>query len=100
MNKAALDECKALASPPQVIVDVCAVCFFLNPKSSGTPDWNVIKAQVLSDTKLIDSLKNYDVEKTKVSDANNAKKRMQKIAKDFKEIPLEELATFIFKTKN
>lgn len=49
---------------------------------------------------MLDALKNYDVEKTKKDEADKAKKRMQKIAKDNKEIPLEELGQFIFKTKN
>lgn len=100
VNKSALDEVKALANPATVIVDVCAVCFFLYPKTTGNPEWPSIKAQVLSDTKLLDGLKNYDVEKTKNAEAQQAKKRMQKIAKDFKEIPAEELAQYIFKTKN
>lgn len=39
INKAALDEIKALANPPTTIQDVCTVCFFLYPKTSGNPDW-------------------------------------------------------------
>lgn len=100
VTKAALDEIKALANPPTVIVDVCSVCFFLYPKTTGVPEWPSIKAQVLSDMKLLDGLRGYDVEKTKTDDANKAKKRMQKIAKDMKDIPLEELGQYIYKAKN
>jgi dynein heavy chain len=84
VKKKDLDEIKALASPPTAINDVCAVCFFLSPKTSGNPDWPIIKVQLLSDTKLIDNLQNYDVDKTKHGDAINAKKRMTKIEKDNK----------------
>jgi len=69
VNKAALDEVKALANPSATIVDVCAVCFFLYPKTTGNPEWPAIKAQVLSDMRLLDGLKSYDVEKTKHNNA-------------------------------
>jgi len=69
INKNALDEIKALATPPATIIDVCAIAFYLQPKSVGQPDWNNIKVSVLSNTKLVDDLKNYDVEKTKSGDA-------------------------------
>jgi len=100
VNKASLDEIKALPNPPTVILDVCAVCFFLYPKTSGNPDWPAIKAQVLMDMKLLENLKTYNVEKTRPADAANAKKRIQKILKDNKEIPPEEMAAFILKQKS
>ena len=43
INKAALDELKALAQPPTVVIDVCAAAFYLQPKSTGNPDWAAIK---------------------------------------------------------
>jgi dynein heavy chain len=79
INKAALDELKAFAQPAPVIIDVCAACFFLQPKTTGQPDWSGIKMQVLGNFKLVDELKTYDVEHTKTAGANNAKKKMQKI---------------------
>ena len=101
VNKASLDEVKALATPPQTIVDVLAVCYYLSPTLGGNPDWTIIKTQLLTDTKLIDKLQNYEVDKTKVAGANNAKKRMQKIAKDNKEIPPgPELVKFITEKKS
>jgi len=95
INKSALDELKAFAQPAPVIVDVCAACFFLQPKTTGQPDWSGIKMQVLGNFKLVDELKTYDVEHTKTAGANNAKKKMQKIAKDFKETAPEDLAKLI-----
>lgn len=44
IKKKDLDEMKALAAPSATIVDVCAVCFYLYPKSSGNADWSLIKA--------------------------------------------------------
>jgi len=72
----------------------------LQPKSVGQPDWNNIKVSVLSNTKLVDELKTYDVEKTKSGDAANAKKKMQKVQKDNKDIPLDEMAQFITAKKS
>jgi hypothetical protein len=57
-------------------VDVCTVCYLLSYKFSGQPDWSGIKTTLLSDTKLIEFLKTYDVEKTKAADAIAAKKKM------------------------
>jgi dynein heavy chain len=51
--------------------------------------------QVLGNFKLVDELKTYDVEHTKSSGAANAKKKMQKIAKDFKETAPEDLPKLI-----
>ena len=89
-----------MAQPPTVILDVCAACFYLQPKATGNPDWAAIKVQVLGNFKLVDELKTYDVEKTKGNDANNARKKMQKVQKDNKEIPLEEMTKFITEKKS
>lgn len=102
IKKKELDEIKALAAPPTAILDVCAVCFYLYPKSSGNAEWSLIKAQMLSDFKLIDDLKNYDVGKTKHSDSVQAKKRMAKIEKDCKNDveDLSQLAAYITAKKS
>jgi dynein heavy chain, axonemal len=52
------------------------------------------------DMKLLDNLKTYNVEKTRKQDADNAKKRIQKILKDNKEIPPEEMPAYIMKAKS
>ena len=49
---------------------------------------------------MVDELKNYDVEKTKGNDAANCKKKMQKVQKDYKEVPLEDMAKFITDKKS
>jgi len=83
INKASLDEIKALANPAQAIVDVCMICFFLYPKTNhNDTSWANIKIQTLNDTKLLDNLKSYDVSKTRADGANKAKKRMEKLIKD------------------
>ena len=44
--------------------------------------WSNIKSQLLSDTRLLDSLKNYDVSKTKGDAAKRAKTKMYKLISD------------------
>lgn len=99
INKPALDEIKALAQPPATIQDVCTICFFLYPKTSGNPDWLNVKTSVLSDTKLIDNLKFFEVSKLKADGANKAKKKMEKIIKELG-CSGTELGNLIKTTKN
>lgn len=83
ITKDSLNEIKALASPPAAIQDICTVCFFLYPKTVGNnPDWTAVKNGVLNDTKMIDNLKGYAVDKLKTDGANKGKKKMERLIKD------------------
>lgn len=99
INKKDLDEIKAFQVPPPVIQDVCTICFFLYPKTGSNSDWANVKIQVLSDTRVIDNLKSYQIEKLKTDGANKAKKRMEKIEKEYN-LKGYELGEHITKTKN
>ena len=49
ISKAALTEIKSLANPPEVIKEVCSICFFL--VVGGTDNsWKNIKTMVLGDS--------------------------------------------------
>lgn len=109
MKKKDLDEIKALAAPMKVIVDICAVCLYLSPKNSSNTEWAVIKSSLLSDTKLIEGLQKYDVEKTNHKDAKKAQELMERIEKDMRkevkekegrELERDKISDYIFNKKN
>jgi dynein heavy chain len=71
-----------LASPPAVIEAVCGIAYFLYPKTGSDASWSNIKVGLLSDMKLLNNLKEYEVSKTKADGANRAKKKYQQLVKD------------------
>lgn len=93
-----ITEIKALPQPPQIIQDVCTICYFIYPKGGSDDQWASVKLKLLGDMQLLASLKEYDVAKTKSDQAKRAK---QKLAQLEKECGLTGTELFQFiKTKN
>jgi dynein heavy chain len=65
IKAADITEIKALPQPPQVIQDVCTICYFVYPKGGSDDQWASVKLKLLGDMQLLTSLKEYNVEKTK-----------------------------------
>jgi hypothetical protein len=59
------------------------MAWFLWPGSTAAADWATVKLKLLGDMKLLDGLKNYNIEKTKGDQAGRAKKKMQSIIKEY-----------------
>lgn len=77
-----MTEIKALASPPQVINDVCSIAYFLYPKTPVSVDWSLIKLHLLGDMSLLNNLQKYDVSHTKSESAARAKKKLASLVKE------------------
>ena len=71
ISRPAITEIQALPQPPEVIKEVCSICFFLYPGAGTDTSWLNVKLKVLSDSQLLTKLKGYEVSKTK----NDAAKR-------------------------
>lgn len=82
ISSAAITEIKNFAQPPQVVMDVCCIAYYLYPKSNSDGSWANIKLNLLGDTKLLDNLRKYNVSLLKSDAANRAKKKMDKLIKD------------------
>jgi dynein heavy chain len=98
IKAADITEIKALPQPPQIIQDVCTICYFIYPKGGSDDQWASVKLKLLGDMQLLANLKEYDVAKTKTDQANRAKKKLQTLEKETG-LTGSELLAFI-KTKN
>ncbi len=88
-----------MANPSDVIRDVCAIAYYLYPKSGSDASWPIVKVGLLGDTGLLSALQTYDVSKTKAEAAGRAKRQMAKLVKEVMVPDGEELAAVI-KGKN
>lgn len=95
IDQKSLTEIKALASPPAVIEAVCSIAYFLYPKTGSDSSWSNIKVGLLSDMKLLNNLKEYEVSKTKADAASRAKKKYNQLVKDLGVGEGEELQALI-----
>jgi len=82
-----------LPHPPEVIIEVCSIAFFLYPgpctdvswlniyPGLGTDvSWLNIKKKLLGDPQLLNRLVSYEVSKTKADQAKRAKQKMGTLA--------------------
>jgi dynein heavy chain len=65
ISRPAITEIQNLPQPPEVIKEVCSICFFLYPGAGTDTSWLNVKLKVLSDSQLLNKLKGYEVSKTK-----------------------------------
>ena len=82
IKPADITEIKALPQPPQVIQDVCTICYFLYPKGGADDQWASVKLKLLGDMQLLSNLKEYSVSNTKSDAANRAKKKLAALEKE------------------
>lgn len=59
IKPADITEIKALPQPPQVIQDVCTICYFLYPTGGSDDQWASVKLKLLGDMQLLNNLKGY-----------------------------------------
>jgi dynein heavy chain len=85
MVKAAdITEIKNLASPPDDVRIVCQLTFYFYTADSKDGSWGNVKAKMLSDMKLLTSLKEYDITTCRADQASRAKKLLDQYKKQAK----------------
>lgn len=84
VKKEDITEIKALASPPDAVQRVCTITYLVYQSPAvklGQDDWGQVKTVLLGDTKMLDNLKTYDVEKLKGDAVKKARQKMQELEK-------------------
>lgn len=89
IKAADITEIKQFAQPPQVVVDVCCIAYFLYPKANTDGSWANIKTNLLGDPKVLENLKKYNVTTLRTDAANRAKKKFEKLIKDMEKLSKE-----------
>ena len=56
-----ITEIRALASPPEDVKVVCQLCFYFYTQDSRDGSWANVKAKMLQDARLLQTLKDYDI---------------------------------------
>jgi dynein heavy chain len=78
-----------------VVLDVCALVYFLYPNSTADASWPNLKQKLLGDISLLANLKKFDPSKVKKDAADRAKKRLDRIVKDSGKAPGAELHAYV-----
>jgi hypothetical protein len=78
-----------------VVLDVCALVYFLYPNSTADASWPNLKQKLLGDISLLANLKKFDPSKVKKDAADRAKKRLDRIVKDSGKAPGPELHAYV-----
>jgi dynein heavy chain len=83
VRKEEITEVKALNSPPIVVQLVCTICYYLYPKTKnlGADDWANVKSVLLGDSKLMQELKEYDIEKLKAEPVRRGRNKIAELEK-------------------
>ena len=86
---------KNLPNPNSVIMDVCALTYFLYPTGTADGSWANVKIKLLGDTQLLATLKKFDPSKVKTDGAGRAKRKVAKLITDSGCQPGEQLNAFM-----
>jgi hypothetical protein len=81
VKSADITEIKNLANPPDDVKTVCQLTFYFFEVNSKDGSWGNVKANMLSDMKLLVKLKEYDITTCRSDQAKRAKDLLAKYKK-------------------
>jgi dynein heavy chain len=100
VNAKDLNEVKALANPPDTVVRVCTIAFYLkftDLSEQKKDDWGNVRNKFLGNLRLLQELQDYKINTCKAEMAKNAKRGLAELRKKLK-LDGEELAAAIKNT--
>jgi dynein heavy chain len=83
VDKNEIVEIRSLPQPPMLVQQVCTLTYYLYPtaRNLSNDEWAVVKQNLLGDTKMLNTLKEYKIEKLRADPVRRAKNKIQEIGK-------------------